>query len=705
MAALEKIRNKAGLLVGAVGLALFAFIIGDGLQSGSTWFQNSKETVLKINGQAVKIEEYSRRINEMTEIYTMNSGSNLTEEESVRLRNDVFETMIREQLMEDVCDQVGLAVTSEEMFDLVQGENVSPMIQQMFRNESGMFDRGALLGFLQQTISNQDLSNYSDEDRSMIESRKKYWLFLEKTLKQQKLEEKFGGLLANIIVVNKLDAQAEFEESQGSVDFDYVVKNYNSLPDSLFSVSNSEINDLYNRRKAAHKQEKATEIKYITVAVTPSEADFAEVESTLNGIKQEMQTSDHLVDVINDNSDVPFYDVFSSQASLSAAAGNFVRTAQIGDLQGPQLVGNTFHIFKYLDKTIAPDSVRINELRMPPLAEAQMKQITDSLVGVLKGGKAFSELAMELSGNRSNGDAGWFTDEQALRNYDDRFRDAVFAATINNVFTFKSSKGTHIVQVTEKTKPVEKFKVADLAVSVLPSTRTTTEAYTKLSQYILKNKTLETFESEALAAGYFTQRATVSPNQQLLAGIPSTRPVIRWAFENKKGAVSEIFECDENRYVVAMIEAPLEKGYRSVAAITDILKRELINNKKAEKIIADAKDLGRDSLQQAASVWNTPVQSVKFVNFATRQISGLGSEPALNATAPVAELNQISQPVKGDRGVFLFNVTQKNPSTAEFNLDQQKQMMAAQNSYRYMYQAMQSLRDNADIEDFRIRFY
>lgn len=706
MATLEKIRNKAGLLVGAVGLALFAFIIGDGLRSGSTWFQQSKETVLTVDGQAVKIDYYSARLNEMTDIYSAQAGGSLTEDQQAQLRNEAFEGIIREMLLNREGERVGFTVTSNELFDMVQGENVSPMIQQMpmFQNQSGQFDRAALLQYLQY-IHSKDLGNLPEQDRMQLENGRKFWYFIEKTLRQQKMEEKFTTLLSKAIVVNKLDAKAGFEESQGSVDFDYVVKNYSLVADSLVSVSKAEIEKLYQKRKEAFKQESATEIKYIALTVNPSEEDYARVEAEVEKLRKEMETAEYVADLVNENSDIPYYDAYKSASFLSSEATKFVEAANVGDVQGPLLVNDSYHLFKYLGKTVAPDSVRVNEMTMPPIAEEQLKLITDSLVGVIKGGKAFADLAVELSGGRSNGDAGWMTEETLLRQFDDKFRAAVYSATVNDVFVLKSTRGTHIVQVVEKTKPVDKYKVADLSIAVEPSNRTTTDAYTKLSQYVLKNNTLESFESEASAAGYTCVKNTVAPNQQLLSGIPSTRPLIRWAFEHKKGDMSEIFECDGYRYVVAMVDNQLKRGYQPVNAVADVLKRELINEKKAELIMADLKDLKCDSLAQCAEKMNTVVQSVKFVNFATPRISGVGLEPALNVQAPMAELNKISGPVKGNMGVYLFKVTEKHPATAEFNPEQQKQMMSMQSSYLYMYRSVQALRDAAEVEDYRIRFY
>jgi peptidyl-prolyl cis-trans isomerase D len=408
---------------------------------------------------------------------------------------------------------------------------------------------------------------------------------------------------------------------------------------------------------------------------------------------------------VNENSDVPFYDVYVSAASLSPEAETFVKEAQIGEVTGPVLAGNTYHLYKYLGKTVAPDSIRVNELTLPRLDDDKLKTFSDSLIKVVKEGQSFAEMAGNLTGGRFIGDMGWLTDETALRRIDDKFRDAIFKAAVKDIFVLKTSRGTHLIQVSEKTSPVQKYKVADIAMEVEPSTTTTTGAYTALSQYILKNDKLDNFESEAAAAGFVCQTNTIGQNDQTLMNIPSTRQVVRWAFENKKGSMSQIYELDGDRYLVAMIQSVYEKGYRPVEAVAEILKREILNDKKAEKILAGLKDKNCTTLEQYAEATHSSVQPVSFVNFATPRIANIGMEPALNATAPYSEVNTVSAPLKGKSGVYIFKVKEKHTTPGTFNLEEKKRTLSMNNNYRYMYQAVQALRDKAEVEDFRIRFY
>ena len=185
---------------------------------------------------------------------------------------------------------------------------------------------------------------------------------------------------------------------------------------------------------------------------------------------------------------------------------------------------------------------------------------------------------------------------------------------------------------------------------------------------------------------------TVTANDQLLGSIKNSRPVIRWAFQNNKGDISEIFECDD-KFVIAAIQGTLPEGYRSLESVTPMLKSELIAQKKGEKI---AQDLSAKNLSSV---------DVKFVSFAKRRIAGIGVEPKLNAMVSLAQKDQLSAPVVGNNGVYVFKVYEQNKDAKNYDEAAEIKALDASNAYRFGFQAIQSLVNKADVEDNRIRFY
>ena len=712
MATLEKIRNRAGLLVIVVGLALFAFIIGDFLNSGSTYFRQSQETVAVVDGEVIKIHDYQQKVEEMTEMYKMQTGqSTLQEEYMTQIRQAVFDGFVQDVVMKEATADLGMEVSPAELFDMVQGENISPMIQQMpmFRNqETGAFDKVALLNFLK-AITDENMSSYPAEQQAELLKAKSFWMFWETTIKRQRLQEKYTALLSKAISANKLDAEDAFNGSAKSADIAYAMQSYASIPDSTIKVSDSDIKELYNQRKEAYKRPESRVVKFISVDINPSQADYDKANKEAEAIKEELISEPRIADVVNENSDAPYVDAYFSASAFDPELKQFATTAAVGAVEGPIFENNTYRLFKLINKTVAPDSVKVSHIMLAGMPEERTKVLADSLQTVLKNGGDFTELAKTFSADQqaaqNGGELGWFTEVAALSGLNEDFKDAIFAAKVNDVVEVKSQYGTHLVKITQKTKEIEKYKIANVVFSVSPSSKTYSNIYNELNQYLSKNPDTDKMDETAKEAGYSVMPAMpVTVNDQLLGGLPNSRQVVRWVFQNETDKFSEIFEC-ENKFVVAVSVEEQPAGYRSVNEVAAGLRAELAAKAKGEQIAADLTAKNLTSLSSYAEAMDTKVDSVKFVNFSTHRIAGVGMEPNLNAMVSMASKGQVSAPVKGSNGVYVFQVVNEQNDSKAFNMEEQVNTLNASNAYRFGYQAVQTLTNKADIEDFRIRFY
>lgn len=717
MATLEKIRSKAALLVVVVGIALFAFIIGDFLRGGSTFLQQSKENILVVNGENVNYRDYQQKIEEYTEMSKRSTGS-ISEEQQHYIRETVYNEYVNSILLNKLSEKTGLGVSKEELSDIVLGNNISPAIQQMpdFINpQTGRFDRNLLIQFLQ-TIESDDLSAYPDEYKEQILSAKRYWLNIEKSLKENALSSKLRQILTNGINTNTLEARASFNNRENSVDISYVSQAYATIPDADVSVSNNEISSLYNERKESYKDLNYQTIDYIAVNITPSENDYAQVASDMEVVYRELEAAEEnqVAHIVNDNSDVPYSDVFVSENSLSPTLRAFVTDANVGKTDKPHLLGTSYTVYKLVDKVVAPDSAFVYQVTLPAFTdETAEKQFADSLINVIRSSreakdKAFQEMANSMSGNRTNGELGWQTERNLIAGgINTEFVNDVFNARVNEPFVTKSTFGSHVVLVTEKTKPVNKYKIAEVIVAVTPSNETINTKYNELNQYLAKNNNIKSFREAANEAGFMSLNdVPVYENQNSLANIQNSRQVVRWAFENKKGAVSDIFEC-QDYFIAAAITGTNRSGYRSLESVSEVLKRELINKKKGEKIVSDLKAKNLNSLEQYADAMNSTVKESKFVAFSTPYITGIGNEPMVNVIAQTTAINQLSAPFAGNSAAYVLTATNKNESQTPFDAEKEKQTLNATHASRIMrvVQSGALLQENATIEDNRIRFY
>ena len=326
----------------------------------------------------------------------------------------------------------------------------------------------------------------------------------------------------------------------------------------------------------------------------------------------------------------------------------------------------------------------------------------------MKGGADFAELAKKYSADQAaenGGELGWFTEATALRGLNAEFKDAIFSTPVNQFATVKSNYGTHIIKVTDKTANVSKYKVADIDMTVSASSKTYSDIYNALNQFISANNTIDKINENAKEAGYnLSSKVTVNKNDQVIGMIRNSRPVIRWAFQNDNGSVSEIFECDD-KFVVAAVVSSLEEGYQPVEAVASSLRAEIAAQKKGDQIVADLKAKNLTSLESYAEAMGSKVDSVKYINFSTRRIAGIGIEPNLNAAVSIAQVDQLSEPVKGNNGVYVFKVTARNKDAKEYDEAAEIRSVDASNAYRIAYQTIQSLVNRAEVEDNRIRFY
>ena len=704
MATLEKIRGKAGLLVGFVGLALMAFILGDFLNSGSSFFRQTQEQVIDVDGETISIQEYQKRMDEMIEVYKMQSGqSSLPEGAMGQIRESVYQSMVNEILLDREAAALGLQVTKEELFDLVAGDNISPMISQMqmFHNpETGAFDKSALLNFLK-TINSPGVEN------SEMAAAKRFWMFVERSLRYSKLQEKYDMLLGGLIGANNVDVKSRFESGLVNMDILYVSRPLSSLPDSAVTVTESDVKALYNQRKESLKQEESRSVNALVVRLTPSKDDYAAAKEEMLELKDSLAGA-HYTDIIAEKSDVPYVDAYQSLSSFDPTVREMIQEANLNEVVLGDFAGNTYRAIRIIDKKVAADSLLVNHIMLSTADEDRASFLADSLATALQEGADFAELARAFSVDGSSergGELGWFTEVAAVRGVSEGFKDAAFGAELNEVVEVRTSYGLHLVKVTDKTEPVDKYNVAELVIEVTPSSATNTDLYNKLSNFIAINNDINSFADSASSAGYSViPSLIIQSNMDAVMGIPGSRPAVQWAFSSSVGKVSEIFEAD-NAYIVLALAEENAKGYVPFDDVKRTLQSELVRKAKAAKIAEELKALDANSIGELASKMGTAVDTVMLVNFNSSSINKIGNEPKVLGEAFKTPVNTLSAPIAGNNAVYFVQPINKAQGTATLDAASEKVAYDQANGASLRSEIAESFMENADIEDNRIRFY
>lgn len=700
MAALQKIRNKAGLLIGVLGFALAAFVLGDLFSNGSTYLNKFRDKAFVVDGDVVSTGDYQERITEWENFQKMLTGKTSLDEASLQqIREATYQQMVREMMLDKEAEKLGLAVSKEEINDMVYGEVPSPMLAQLpfFMDEKGQFSRQAVTDFFALITK----KNPSAEEQNIIAAYKPMWLFVERMMKYQRLQEKYNSLLGGAILVNSLETKQQFDDSKYTADLAYVLQPYSSIADSAVAVSNDELKKLYDARKKNFvNNTQLAKVTYFVKNVLPSEEDVKEAEKMASDALQKLNSDVSVASVVSQYSEVPYADAFFSISSLASDATlkEFATAAAVGQVSDIEKSANSFRIFKLVDKTVAPDSVKIQVIALPEVAGKASK--ADSVLNVIKGGKAFDAVAKELG---QPSEAQWIT-EPMLAGVGQDFQKAAFATAAGEVAKVTVNNQTLLVKVDERTAPVSKVKVALVQVPVVAGDKTQNALDTELNKFVSEYGTAEKFVKGAEEKGYnVIPSAMIAASDQMIGQLTDTRQVVSWAFNNDKGSVKK-FDFSDKR-VVARIDEQIEPGYMPFEEVSSLLKAELLRDKKAEKIMATLKSKNLKSLEEYASNMNARVDSVKFVNFATNAIANVGQEPALNVYAELGKVNEVSAPVKGKTGVFAIKVLNRTElKDKKYDAKEVAQGIQQSNFYR-VYQAMEVLQTKLKVEDNRVKFF
>ena len=700
MATLEKIRSKGLLLLIVVGVALVVFIVGDLVNSGSTYFQENSANVAVINGDKVKIRDYAEKMEQFNDVVKMQYGSNINDEMMEQIRQMVWESTVTEKVVGDDCAEIGMMVTKNELADMLVGNNISPMMMsnQMFFNENGQFDVNIVKQFIAMLDSEDASQNIPYEQLRLYRN---YWRYWEHAIKTSRLQEKYTNLLNAALVVNPLEAKYAYDNAKVSADAVYAMKNYFAIADSTVNVSDAEIKARYNEKKEQFKQKQSADVKYIVVDIKPSAEDFAEVEKWINDLKEEFTTTEEIADVVNSNSDVQYRGENLVKEQIDADFQEFAFTGNAGDVMGPIFVDNTYKMARIIENGInSVDSVNLSNMYLRRETAEATQALADSIMDAVKKGANFAELAKthSLLQNAANGgEIGWVS-EMGLEK---KIATPAFSTPVKGMFQVKEGNDINLFIVNELGEKVVKAKVAVLARSVDATSRTQATLYNNLKQFIVDNNTIEKLEAEAANNGYVVMTAkNIDINASAINNVKKAREAVRWVFENKEGAISDIFEV-ENQIIAVAVDKHNAEGYRSVESVRPQLLSEIRKEKKGDILVAE---MNGKTMEQLATE-GFRIDTVRNINFASTYAGAIGNEPSLFARVEGAEVEKESQAIKGNTGAYIFKVISKEEAAKPYNEKEEMVMLETRESYMNQYLSIEALKEAANIEDMRYKYY
>ena len=669
MATLQKIRNHGVALIIIVGLAMLAFILGDFLNSGSSFFNRSRENVGTIAGQDIHYTEYEAAKDQLTEVYKIESGRNDFDEEiSAQIRNQVWQMMLMDCSLRAEGKKIGLDVTADELSELCIGDHPHELIRgrRAFYDQTGNFNRDFLVRFL----ASLEQTPETEDQAANLKQAKTYWLYWEKAVRLTYMQEKYTTLLQSLIKANSLDAKYAFEARQNSVNVDYVLQHYFNVPDSLVKISSHDIKKLYAQHKKEYKQTPNRAIAYVAFEIKPSEKDDEDTKALMESLQEEFKTTDDVALVVNSNSDVMYDGRDYSAETVPAEYKDFAfgKNAKAGNVTELRYADGVYSMARIMQAGYSlPDSVKLK--------------------------------AISAQEGQEDVELGWFKPEDLNKS----ISEPAFKGKRGERFTVAQGLGEQTFEIMDLSKPTPKVKLAILERSVSPSSKTYSIIYNNAKQFIVSNRTEEAFRNAAAEAGLTVHpQFNLQKNTEKVADLKSSRPIVRWAFEAKEGQISDVFECGD-RFVVAVVTEANDGEFRSIESVRPELVVEATNNKKAEYLKKELKSVS--SLEQAAEITGRPIEQAENVSLASYRFSNsVGSDPAAIGAALALEDGELSQPIQGRAGVYVIKGGAKTVAPGEFNAEQEKQQLTARTAYTVPYQAIALIQEKANVVDNRANF-
>lgn len=713
MAAIGKIRSWGPVLVIVIGLALFAFIAEELFRSCESTKNQERQQVGEVLGKKIDVQEFQKLLDEYQDVIKMTQGrDNLTDEELNQVKDMVWNQFVQTSIIENEASKLGLTVTDEEMQNILKA-GTNPMLTQtpFVNQQTGRFDVNMLKKFLAEY---KNVKSTNPQLAEQYESLHNFWTFIEKNIRQQTLAQKYQNLLASCLLSNPVSAKKAYENDNIESNIQLVSFPYADINDNKVQVTDADISAKYDELKQQFKQLTETrDIKYVDVQVVASAEDRIALNKSIADFSSQLATAADPSEVIRKSmSFVPYLGIPQTKAAFPSDIAAKLDSMAVGTVSAPveNKEDNTINVIKLIAKQSLADSIQFRAIQVGGADVLEARRVADSIYTALQGGADFEALAKKYG---QTGEKNWLTSAQyqSAPSMDKDTREYIRvlnSAALNATTNLEMTTSNMIIQVLDRKGFTDKYTAAVIKKSIDFSKDTYSAAFNKFSQFVSENQTIEAMEKNAAKYGYKVQeRQGVSNAEHNIAGIRSTREAMKWLFDAKKNAVSPLYECGNNDHLLVLALTEITpKGYisKSNAQVAQYLKSEVLKDKKAAQIMEKIK--GVKSVAEAQKKGGK-VSDVNQITFSAPVfISETGaSEPALSgAVAATAQGKFSAAPVKGNAGVYLFQVKSKNTRTQEYK-EGVYEMSLKQKAMQYAGNFMQELFVKANVKDNRYLFF
>ena len=720
MATLQKIRNRAGLLIIVVGVALLAFIIGDGLRSGSSLLQDNKMVALKIDGKKVKYDEYQQLLTQRTEPYERQRQGKLTDQDRVQISNQLAQELIADYVLEQEAKALGLRVTPAEVSALIFGEGLptSQWAAQFFSQFGVDMNDPEQIRNIMSELDMNKIKSLPAEQQSMMISVRNQWLETEKQIRTQRLSEKVNALLTRSYAINSLDEK--YTTGLGTRTVAVVRTPSTILPNDQVSVTDQQVQAYYD----SHKQQFAfpfeqAKVNYYSTLVRPSEADYAAAKAQVDTARVQLLATTTPAKVVRNYDNGNAYETYFTDKELEQYlstipnAMTMLREGAIGSVNEPVIVNDSYTLIKLLDRKQAPEEVKVNLIPLDTINALK----ADSLIAAIQSGSATLAqiVATYAMDDQTKANGGYLINQDNYTGMPDSTfteaelfgmgLDTLTKTPINQFVKMERPGATLLVRRTAPSASVNHYKIAQLTVPINFSEETFRTAQAKINEIFTSDKSFDKMMEDAQAAGLSVVRGEyVNSSSAALASIPNSREIVSWALRSKAGTVSDkLFRCGENDYlVVAEVETKYPAGFQPFEQVADQVRDIVLMEQRGDQLASNLASKKLNSLDSYATEMQSSVDTLYNISYVTSP----NTPSALVGKAMTTAVGQLSAPFRAGTEVVVLqpisenvdaSVTKPSPAaTAQIRRSYGLQMA---------YRAMQELVIKTPVEDTRYRFW
>lgn len=644
MTALGKIRSKGILLIIIIGLGLFAFIAEEAFRSCNGIKGQNSQQIGEVLGEKIYVQDFQKLLEEYQDAMKLTMRTdNLSEDQLNQLKDQVWQQLVSERVMKEDCKKLGLTVTEDELQNVLNDGTNQLLTQTPFVNQqTGRFDVSILKQFID-AYRKAEASNNSQQLDQMRPAYN-YWLFVEKNLRTQLLAQKYQSLLANCVLSNKVEAKMAFNEENEEAQIQLASIAYNTIKDADIKVTDEELKAKYEELKPAFRQQQETrDVKMVDVQVKASATDRAQLQKDMAGYQKQLAAAADPTQVVSKSGSMIQY------IGLPVSGKAFQQYPDIASKIDSMAVGttgvventkdNTYNIVRILSRTELPDSVEFRQIQVGGKTLEAARASADSIQKALAAGGDFQAIAKRYGQDSTT---TWFTgamyEQASTMSQDNRaYIEALLNGAVGSTQNIELTQGNVVIQVLNRKAMKSKAVAAVIKKEIRFSDNTYSKAYNRFSQFVTQSQaSLADLQKHATKFGYTVQDlndfATSSHTVGNVGG-SGIRDAIKWIFEAKEGQVSQLFEAGkENDHLLVLCMTKIHpQGYRpwDDAQVKEILKREVIRDKKAEMIMAKLKGVNSIAAAQAKGAKVSTVNQITFAAPAFIQATG-AAEPALS---------------------------------------------------------------------------